>query len=240
MKPKPTLRIGTAGWTIGRDVREQFPAEGSQLQRHSQRLSAVEINTSFYRPHKPATWQRWAEEVPEDFRFSVKTPQVITHDKRLAGCATEVKTFVKEVSHLGERLAVILIQLPPSLAWELRVAGRFFKLWRASTAVATVCEPRHASWFTPDADQMLVDYKIGRVAADPPPVPEAREPGGDPAVKYFRLHGSPRMYYSEYSDEFLKRLKKQLRAAAIESETWCIFDNTASGAAMRNALALLK
>ena len=78
------IRIGTAGWTVPKAVAHAFPGEGGHLARYAGRLDAVEINSSFYRPHRPATYARWAECVPKDFRFAVKVPRLVTHELRNA------------------------------------------------------------------------------------------------------------------------------------------------------------
>jgi uncharacterized protein YecE (DUF72 family) len=111
---------------------------------------------------------------------------------------------------------------------------------RASTPVPAVCEPRHATWFTPEVDAMLDAWRIARVAADPARVPEAAEPGGWRGLAYHRLHGSPRTYYSSYTDEYLDTLALRIRRDADEGrDAWCIFDNTAAGSAAQNALDLV-
>ncbi len=92
-------------------------------------------------------------------------------------------------------------------------------------------------WFTPEVDQWLAARRITRVAADPARHPGAAEPGGWRGLSYYRMHGSPKMYYSPYSLGALASLRDHLERNAA-SETWCIFDNTASGAALPNALTL--
>ena len=86
----------------------QFAAEGSHLQRYAARLPAVEINSSFHRPHTTATYARWAANVPPDFRFSVKLPRTITHQHKLRDCAPLVDEFLAQASGLGERLGLDL------------------------------------------------------------------------------------------------------------------------------------
>jgi uncharacterized protein YecE (DUF72 family) len=238
MTPSP-LRIGTAGWSVPSRYVAAIPPGGSHLERYSRRLDAVEINSSFYRPHQRKTYERWAQSAPTGFRFSVKLPKAITHEQRLADCGALLDRFAAEVAGLGDKLGVLLVQLPPKLALERRVAGRFFHDLRERIDTPIACEPRHASWFTPDISDWLTERRIARVAADPAPVTGAGEPGGWNGLAYYRWHGSPRIYYSDYDDAALKSLKKRLdemreRGAA----TWCIFDNTALGAALGNALAL--
>jgi uncharacterized protein YecE (DUF72 family) len=232
------IRIGTAGWTIPREVAGHFNSEGTHLSRYSRLLNCAEINSSFYRPHKKETWQRWAKSVPDDFRFSVKAPKTISHEARLS-CGSELlSAFLQQVSFLGDKLGPILFQLPPSLEFDYRSVKSFFSLLRDSYAGGVVWEPRHSTWFDDSADELLREFRIARVAADPACVPAASSPGGSADLVYFRLHGSPRRYYSAYSEDFLNPLLKQLKSLASTAQLWCVFDNTASGSAIRNALDL--
>jgi len=232
-----TIRIGTAGWTIPRAVAEHFPDQGSGVQRYAARFTAVEINSSFYRPHRPQTYARWAETAPEGFSFAVKLPKAITHEARLVEAGVRLAAFRAEVSALGDKLGPLLVQLPPSLAFEPTVAERFLTDLRALWPEAIACEPRHVSWFEAAADGLLAAYQVARVAADPARHPLAGKPGGWPELAYWRLHGSPQMYRSPYDGAFLDQLADELRAGPA-AETWCVFDNTTLGAAAANALAL--
>lgn len=209
------------------------------MQRYSARFPAVEINSSFYRPHRPATYAKWADSVGPDFRFSVKVPKQITHDRRLHDCEGLVDEFLGQCSQLGEKLGCLLIQLPPSLAFDNTQAERFFKALRDRYQGPAVLEPRHPSWLAPQAMAMLENERIGRVAADPSPLSGGDRPAGWPGIRYYRLHGSPRIYYSPYEETWLKQLAHQLKSAA-DTPTWCIFDNTASGAATSDALRLME
>jgi uncharacterized protein YecE (DUF72 family) len=228
-----SAHIGTAGWSLPKEHRDRFGAGDSILARYATKLNGVEINSSFYRPHRPSTYARWAASVPEDFRFAVKLPKTITHERRLVDAAALLDTFLGECAALGNKLGPLLVQLPPSLAFDPNVAGRFFGELRERFDRAVVCEPRHASWFTPAADRSLRGAHIGRVAADPAVVPQAADPGGDTRLTYIRWHGAPRMYYSEYARDRIAAL-----AASLPPNAWCIFDNTALGHATGNALSL--
>lgn len=184
-------------------------------------------------------WARWRDAVPPGFRFSVKVPKSISHTARLAGAAGLVAAFLNEVSVLESKLGCLLVQLPPSLAFDARIAAAFLKDLRSRTRVSIACEPRHESWFASDADKLLSEFEVARVAADPARVPAASKSGGARHFSYIRLHGSPKIYYSAYSDEFLRALAERLHEEATgERTTWCIFDNTTLGAATRNALDL--
>jgi uncharacterized protein YecE (DUF72 family) len=233
------IYIGTAGWSIPRTEQRRFPPGESLLARYAKALPAVEINSTFYRPHRATTFERWAASVPRAFRFSVKIPSAITHDQRLAGAAPLLKSFLADLAPLGSRLGCLLVQLPPSLDFDARVARAFFTALRKQFDGGVGLEPRHASWFEDRADLLLEGFKVARVAADPRRVEGGGEPGGWPGLAYFRLHGSPRMYYSAYEDQYLNALAVKLRALRRHRiPTWCIFDNTTLGAATGNALDL--
>lgn len=229
-------RIGTAGWTIPRAMAARFPADGSGLERYAARFDATEINSTFYRSHRPTTYARWVASTPAQFRFAVKLPRAITHDARLANATPLVAAFRAEAVQLGEKLGPLLVQLPPSLAYDAEVGEAFFRDLRKLWPEAVVCEPRHPSWFGEAADALLAGYGVGRVAADPAPHPAAKTPGGWTGIRYWRLHGSPQMYRSSYDDAALDTLAADVRSAGVQ--TWCVFDNTASGAACANALDL--
>lgn len=171
-------RIGTAGWTIPKTVADQFPPEGSALQRYSAIFSCAEINSSFHRSHRESTWARWAESVPDDFAFAAKLPREITHRRRLAGCAPLVDQALAEMRPLGRKLRVLLVQLPPSLAFDARIAEEFVAALRGRWDGFVAWEPRHPSWFAVEAEALLVRNRIVRVAADPPPAAGADRPGG--------------------------------------------------------------
>lgn len=230
-------KIATAGWSIPRAVAEHFPSEGAGLARYAARFDAVEINSTFYRSHRPSTYARWADMTPAHFRFALKLPRSITHEARLVGARPLVAAFRSGAVQLSDKLGPLLVQLPPSLAFDPQAAGRFFGELRELWPEPVVCEPRHPSWFEPAADRLLATRGVGRVAADPPPHPAASRPGGWMGVTYRRLHGSPRMYYSPYEIPALRSLADDLQAGAAP-EAWCVFDNTASGAATADALRL--
>lgn len=236
------VRVGTAGCSLPRQVQADFAdaSQGTHLERYAQRLPAVEINSSFYRPHQRATYARWAEGTPPGFRFAVKLPRAITHTARLVGCDGLLDPFLDQVGGLGNRLGCLLVQLPPSLALDAGIAAAFLRSLRQRHGSGPVAiEPRHASWFTPDADALLTDWHAARVLADPVLHAAGATPGGWPGLVYCRLHGSPRAYYSAYDAALIRTLAKRLQQAMHEAKNvWCIFDNTASGAATGNALAL--
>ena len=231
--------VGCAGWSLPRGAHDDFPREGTHLQRYAARLNACEINSSFYRAHSAATYRRWADSTPDAFRFCVKLPKAITHERKLVACESLLDEFVGQSQGLGTRLGCLLVQLPPGLAFETEVAHRFLAALRQRWAGPVAVEPRHASWFTPHADALLAGQHAARVLADPVRHAPGAWPGGWQSLVYLRLHGSPRMYYSAYEPALIAALARRIAASSRAGCTvWCMFDNTAAGAAARNALDL--
>lgn len=233
--------IGTAGWNVPSQYAAQFCGTGTHLERYARRLNAVEINSSFYRPHRRQTYERWAGSVPEHFRFAVKIPREITHVCGLLDSGERLDSFAAEVAGLGTSLGVLLVQLPPSLAFDVDCATQFFAALRArfDARVGVACEPRHRSWFAQAADVVLSAHEIARVAADPPRCGRDATPGGWRGLAYHRLHGSPHIYYSNYDQHALENTRRDLDASRVRATaTWCIFDNTAAHAALGNALTV--
>lgn len=234
-----SIHIGTAGWSIAARYQETPADSGSHLERYGQRLNAVEINSSFRRLHRVQTYARWTSSVPTHFRFSVKVPRTLTHDGELTPRRDVLDQFIEEVLGLGDKLGVLLVQLPPRLAFDESVAHGFFSELRRRIDVQLAREPRHPSWSSGSANSVLAAYEVARVAADPPPWPGAHEPGGCERFAYFRWHGQPRKYYSDYDAERLGYLQQQMSTVGERAfDVWAIFDNTVLGCALGNALAI--
>ncbi len=260
------MRIGTAGWSLPLAAAASFGGDGSHLARYARVLRCAEINSSFHRSHRESIYARWAAQTPVDFRFSVKLPRTITHNQKLRNAEPLLAQLMSEVAGLGDRLGVLLVQLPPSLAFDAALVSDFFACLRVNYRGAVVCEPRHVSWFEPEPDALLADCRVARVAADPARVPAAAQPGGwmgfgrgeagvgggvegdapcggaGPELKplvYYRWHGSPRIYRSTYESDWLGQRRAEIAALPADVDCWCIFDNTAAGGAVANALELL-
>ena len=232
------LFVGCAGWNLARSVQHNFPSNGTHLERYSRVLPAVEINSSFYRPHRAATYARWRDSVPEAFRFSVKMPRSITHRLRLENTRIELQQFLDAANNLQHKLGCVLVQLPPNLLFVPSIARDFLSELRSSVAADIVCEPRHVSWAGHEANEIFDQFRIAHVAADPPAIPMTAPLSCTDTV-YVRLHGAPVIYHSAYSEEYLKQLADELADhIKLSRRVWCILDNTASGAAIPNALFL--
>jgi uncharacterized protein YecE (DUF72 family) len=232
--------IGCAGWSLHKDVAPEFPEEGSHLERYAAVFPAVEINSSFYRPHQPQTYARWAASVPPDFRFSVKLPKAITHEARLRDADALLDRFAGEAGHLGAKLGCVLVQLPPKGVFDEEVARDFLPRLRERLGCMLAWEARHPTWFSDTATEVLREHGVTRVIADPP----AGQPGPHvPTTEagYIRLHGTPRVYYSSYPPEVLRQVEERIATLTRGgADCWCIFDNTAAFAAVPNALEVMR
>jgi uncharacterized protein YecE (DUF72 family) len=214
-------------------VADRFAQEGSGLTRYASVFDGVEVNSTFYRRHKTSTFARWAESVPGRFRFAVKIPKEITHTRAMKDIAEPFDTFLEDVAPVGEKRGPLLCQLPPSLAFDADLLETAFKTMRDAADGPIVIEVRHKSWASAEALDLLKTYRIDRVLADPAPVWPAED--FDTPPKYVRLHGKPKIYYSSYTDEEIRSFSK-----VLAPDSWCVLDNTASGAAIENALNMLE
>jgi uncharacterized protein YecE (DUF72 family) len=122
------LQVGTSGFSYkewkGPFYPEDLPAN-EMLRYYAERLPSVEINNTFYRMPKESVVESWAEQAPEDFRFSIKASRRITHNKRLKEPVEEAGFLVSNLAVLGEKLGVVLFQLPPNLKNDLARLERF-------------------------------------------------------------------------------------------------------------------
>ncbi|UHS59929.1 DUF72 domain-containing protein [Agrobacterium vaccinii] len=224
--------IATAAWSIPKKVASRFAAEGSGLARYASVFNGVEINSTFYRRHKSSTFVRWAEAVPDNFKFSVKIPKDITHTRAMKDIAEPLDTFLEDIASLGQKRGPLLYQLPPSLVFDAGQLDRTLQVMREADPGQIVIEVRHKSWASAEAKDLLKRYAIDRVLADPAPVWPADDFAEPP--RYVRLHGKPKIYYSSYTGDEIESF-----STLLAPNSWCVFDNTASGAAIENALTVL-
>jgi len=229
--------VGTAGWSIPRAAASHFTLPGTHLERYSRRFDCAEINSSFHRPHAATTYAKWRNSTPSGFRFSVKIPRAITHERKLRDARDPFTTFLAQSDGLADKRGPLLLQLPPSLSFDGPVVTAFLDVVREAYEGPLVCEPRHPTWFSPVVASLLERYRISRVAADPPLL-DATQPAGWARVVYFRLHGSPRTYWSRYDEDAIAALAAMIGRLSTAEQVWCVFDNTASGAAIENAWEL--
>src|SRR5689334_1485118 len=132
--------VAIAGWSIRKEQAALFAAGGSHLERYASRFDAVEINSSFYGSHQQKTYEKWASSVPARFRFSVKMPKTLTHERCLEDTGENLRRFLRDISGLGSKLGCVLVQLPPGLAYDPRTVETFFSALRRKHRGLIACE----------------------------------------------------------------------------------------------------
>lgn len=198
-------------------------------------FNAFEINSTFYKFPTVRILSNWNKKSPDGFRFSIKAPKLITHIKRFRDCKIEIDEFYDICTDgLGEKAHLILFQFPPSFkydpeALELIVA-------HLNQSFRNVIEFRHTSWWIPEVFDAFKKHKIIFCSVSHPIVPDdliATSP-----VFYIRLHGVPKLFYSDYHNEYLQNLSSKIINNESLSEAFFFFNNTASTSGILNALKM--
>ncbi|MCS7214839.1 MAG: DUF72 domain-containing protein [Thermodesulfovibrio sp.] len=228
--------IGTSGWQYGHWKGIFYP-EGLKysdwLNYYCKYLSTVEINVTFYRDVKPSTFQRWYSLTKEDFIFSVKLSRQITHFKRLKVDKALIDEFLNKYSNLKEKLGVILIQLPPGLKFDRFLVDKF--LYLLDKKYKYTIEVRNKTFISDIFFEMLKLNNIAFCIADS----AGRFPYYETITAdfvYIRLHGSQKLYASEYTDKELGEWADKIKS--WNKTTYIYFDNDYRGYAVKNALKL--
>jgi uncharacterized protein YecE (DUF72 family) len=220
-----------------------YPAGLSQrkwLEHYSTRFNTVELNSTFYRLPPESNFASWRTRTPENFRFAVKGSRLITHIRRLEGCGELVEEFMGRVSVLGDKLGVVLWQLPPGFQADGDQLRQFARMLKNAGFPRHAFEFRHSSWLEPETEVILVDFGFARVAADSRSCP-VEEAGGGGNFVYFRRHGPGGRYNALYPEVALQedagRIKAWLTAGR---DVFVYFNNDARGYAPHNATQLLQ
>jgi uncharacterized protein YecE (DUF72 family) len=236
------LWIGTSGWTYKSWRGTFYPPDVPSrryLQFYAGEFPTTEVNCSFYHLPRHQTYANWAEQVPEDFIFSVKASRFITHIKRLLDVEAAWQTFLERALLLGPRLGPILFQFPESFPKAPERLAEFLEIVNknGSARLRTVFEFRHESWFSEETYRLLKRHGAALCIAD-----SGRYPRKDVLTAdwvYIRYHGRSRLFASNYSKAVLadeaKKIKRHLRNG---SEVFVYFNNDARGYAVKNARTL--
>jgi uncharacterized protein YecE (DUF72 family) len=237
---KENLYIGCSGF-YNNDWKGSLYAEDAKskdyLTLYSHEFNSVEINSTFYRKPTAKTLLKWATETPDDFRFFIKIPKVISHEQRLKDCKQEISEFCYHIKdHLKEKLSGFLYQFPPS-----------FKNTQENTELIlnnldfnflNVIEFRHESWWRDEIFSLLKDHNIVFSGVSFPGNLSEDVIINHPEILYYRLHGKPVLYKSEYSEEFLDLLAEKIKNS--QQQAYIFFNNTWGTAAIKNSLYLKK
>lgn len=215
---------------------EDLPSK-DYLKYYSGHLNSVEINSTFYRRPRPTTIQKWYDESPEDFRFFIKVHKYFSHNKRMQDCKEELTVFCDNISKiLKEKLAGFLFQMPPSFKYSEESLQRIIET--ADKNYLNVVEFRHNSWWNETVLDKLKKHEIIFCGVSfPKAIPDDVMVNSDDAI-YYRLHGVPELFKSEYSEEELDKLATEIKK--FSGTKYIYFNNTFGIAGIKNALYLDK
>jgi uncharacterized protein YecE (DUF72 family) len=229
-------RIGTSGWTYKHWKGVVYPSGvpvSKWLRYHSAQFDTIEVNATFYRLPKPDTFERWYRETPEDFLWAVKGSKFITHTRGLKDSGEPLERLYGGLSGLREKLGPILFQLPPRLSYNKNLLLNFCDHLDHSKLHAL--EIRHPSWIVDQVFQILKEHEVAFCFSDT----AGRYPYHETFTAdflYIRLHGSRKMYASEYTEEELQAWARKIRS--WDMEAYVYFDNDFGGFAVNNAKRL--
>lgn len=239
------VRIGTSGIVLP-GPKATFPEEfrsGSRLHYYGSLFNTLEINSSFYKVPLATTFAKWATEVPDNFKFTVKLWRGITHAPRLAYTAADIDAFMDAADCLGQKRGCLLIQFPASITFSYlhqvtRILEHLGEL-NSEGHWQLAIEVRHASWYQDAAYAVFAKYKASLVLHD---MPTSNTPQNLPAkdIAYFRFHGPMGDYKGSYSDEFLQAYAEKINGLRTRGiDVYVYFNNTIEGA-LENAQSLQK
>lgn len=237
------VKIGTSGLVL-RQRKSDFPAafaKFSRLKFYSTLFNSIEINSSFYQLHKPATTARWSDEVDDDFRFTFKLWRQITHAKELEYDPGDIKKFMTMLRIDARKQGCLLVQFPASID-----SSYSYKVFRLLDSLAALCgssqwkialEFRHASWYSDQTMALCEEHNATAVLHDMPPS-QLLTPFYRADVIYIRFHGSGGKYRGSYDNVILDEYAHRIRDWRQSGQQVYVYFNNTLGAAYENALDL--
>ena len=233
-------RVGTSGWQYDHWRSRFYPsglAKKDWFAYYARVFSSVELNNSFYRQPKDATWEAWHDAAPPGFRFAVKANRFLTHMKRFKDSEEPLRRFLEGAERLKGYLGPVLYQAPPGFKCDERNLTRLEDFIRLlPRRIDHVFEFRHGSWFGDEGPDLLRRHEVALCVQDMPGLKCPVTATADHA--YVRLHGAGRPYAGHYSDAALRTWARKLRQLENVDEVWVFFNNDLEGNAVVNAQTL--
>ncbi len=227
--------IGCSGFSYkhwkGRFYPEDVP-QRKWFEFYCQHFNTVELNVTFYRVPKPAVFKDWYERCPDNFRFTVKAPRLITHYKKFRNITDEIDKFYDIVyENLRDKLGSVLFQLHPRFAYSEE--NLQLLLGHMDPAFTNVIEFRHASWWSETVYKALRKRQVTFCSISYPNLP-------DDVIRtahsvYYRFHGVPQLYLSSYNTETLSAITAKIRALRGVNDVYIYFNNDIDVHAIHNA-----
>jgi uncharacterized protein YecE (DUF72 family) len=199
---------------------------------YSKHFSTLELNVSFYRFPQLSMLQNWYDKSPTGFSFSVKAPRLVTHFKQLVDCEKYLDDFYSICREgLKEKLGPILFQFPPAFLYTEERLQRVTS--SLDNSFVNVVEFRHRGWWDKKVYAALKKKRIIFCGQSYPGLPD--EVVATTAIGYYRFHGIPRLYYSEYEISYLQKIADCMLQQKNWKHVYCYFNNTAALGAIANA-----
>lgn len=238
------FRSGTSGIVLPVPNKLAMPPafrDKSRLTYYASLLNSLEVNSSFYKVPQAATVKKWAESVPEDFVFTFKLWQEITHAKPFAFKQEDVLRFMEVIDQAGTKKGCLLVQFPPSLTIEkfaqveemLGIIQSIvpFHGWKVAV------EFRHPSWYIAEVFEMADEYKCSIVLHDMPRSANDHF-NKEAAFVYLRFHGPAGDYRGGYTDDFLQQKAAKITNWRMAGKDVYVYFNNTIGDALKNVMAL--
>jgi uncharacterized protein YecE (DUF72 family) len=230
--------IGCSGFHY-KEWKDRFYPEGlpqrNWFEFYCQYFNTVELNVTFYRFPRIADLKRWYEKSPDDFRFTVKAPRLITHYKRFHNAKRELHDFYDIIQKgLGDKLGSVLFQLHPGIKYGDAELKRIVE--SLDLTFINVIEFRHESWWRPTVRNALQRADIAFCGISYPGLPNSVEKTS--STMYFRFHGVPTLYLSSYSNKVMKSVAEEIKKKRGVDDVYIYFNNDIDVAAVRNARTL--
>lgn len=236
----PRFHIGCSGYAYREWKNVFYPDKLPQrrwFEYYTENFDTLELNVTFYKFPQLSSLQKWYDNSPAHFYFSLKVPRLITHYKQMKDCESLLTDFYDTVEEgLKDKLGCVLFQFPPKFIYtnerlELIIA-------HARKGIKNVVEFRDKSWWDKKIMKQLGDHRIIFSGISHPTLPDLQEPVINHETVYYRFHGIPQLFYSEYDKKFLGETADKIRKGKDIKNVFIYFNNTASTAAIRNAKEL--
>jgi uncharacterized protein YecE (DUF72 family) len=200
---------------------------------YASHFDTLELNVTFYRFPTLQSLKAWHDKAPDHFSFSSKVPRSITHFKKFNDTERMMEDFYNLLKEgLGDKLGCVLTQLPPQFSYDEEKLERLLK--QINPSFNNVIEFRHESWWRKNVFDTLRQHRITFCGVSFPKISKD-EAVINNRICYYRFHGVPKLFYSEYDESFLEKIFGQIRDDKKASTAFVYFNNTASLAALRNA-----
>lgn len=240
---KGILRIGTSGIVVP-GSKQSFPAEfqlKSRLNYYASLFNTLEVNSTFHKIPLQSTLEKWSQDVPENFQFTVKLWREITHVKQLIINLDNIDTFFGVVNNIGNKKGCLLVQFPGSITAEFstQVEQILRRLQQSDNENQwrKAIEFRSVTWYNNRTYELLDKFNYVMVLHDMPKSKNL-EINQQSQFIYFRFHGPKGDYRGSYTDEFLEEQAEKIRSSLSEGKDVYAYFNNTMGNAFENAMSL--